>query len=281
MNNKALTMSLAMAVFAVFMVSSYVTSIEDEAKKKFGTEIPVVVAKRDIKEAETINETMVEIRNFPARFLEPAAIRLTAAAEDDSERSKGITQTVKSLSGTVAVVPIKKGEQITYNKIIEPGVRTGLAPQVTPGRRAVSVPVNDITGVSRLVKPGDRVDLIAILDVGGGKENKIAKTVMQDVVVLAVGKNVTNNVARIADQDSAGREKFRSLAEDTSFGSVTLEVEPAQAQALALVIGNGDAAISLSLRNNDDTERNGIPAITYGDVLGADSVRVRRPASGR
>src|SRR6478672_8045715 len=114
MNNKALTLSLVMAAMAVFFVQSYVSSIEEEAKKKFGTEVLVVVAKRDIKEMETVNETVLEFKNVPKRFLEPAAI-FVEKRDDDKQSQKQI----KALAGTIGIVPIKKGEQITYNKITE------------------------------------------------------------------------------------------------------------------------------------------------------------------
>lgn len=277
MNNKALTLSLVMAVIAVFFVQSYVTSIEDEAKKKFGTEVLVLKAKGDIKENDTINETMIEFALIPKRFLEPAAVYYEAK-EENKETTKG----KKALAGTVAIVPVKKGEQITYNKITEPGLRTGLAPQIAPGRRAISIPVNETTGVSKLIKPGDRVDLIGVIDTGGGKEGKIAKTLLQDVVVLSVGRRVTNNVARVIEADAyGGKDKVRSLAEDTSFTSITLEVEPQQAQTMALVMSGGDTALSLSLRNNDDTERANLGSTIVQDVLGPDAARVRNPAAGR
>ena len=275
MNNKALTLSLVMAVIAVFFVQSYVTSIEDEAKKKFGTEVLVLKAKNDIKENDTINETMVEFALVPKRFLDPGAVYY-----DSKEENKETTKGKKAISGAVALVPIKKGEQVSYNKITEPGVRTGLAPQIAPGRRAIAISVNEVTGVSKLDKPGDRVDLIGVMDPGGGKENKIAKTLLQDVVVLSVGRRVANNVARVLEADSyGGKDRVRSLAEDTSFTSITLEVEPAQAQMMALVMSNGDAALSLSLRNNDDTERTNLGSTIVGDILGPDASRVRQPAS--
>ncbi|MBC7691388.1 MAG: Flp pilus assembly protein CpaB [Methylotenera sp.] len=270
MNNKALTLSLFIGAFAVFMVQSYVGSKEEEAKKKFGTEVLVVKAKRDIKEQETINETALELALIPKTFLEPASVSF-----EKTEADKETNRSLKSLSGTIALVAIRKGEQITYNKMTEPGIRTGLSPQVAPGRRAVSIPVNETSGVAKLVKPGDRVDLIAVLDMGGGKENKIAKTIFQDVVVLAVGRNVTNNVARVVEMDG-NREKVKPLSEDFSFTSVTLEVEPAQAQTLALVMANGENAITLSLRNNDDTERVGLSSSMAGDVLGTEAARVQR-----
>jgi pilus assembly protein CpaB len=279
MNNKALTLSLAMAALAVFFVQSYVSSIEEEAKKKFGTEVLVVKAKRDIKEQETLNETIIGTELIPKRFLEPASVFFETREEND-KTNRG----VRDLAGTVAVVPIKKGEQITWNKLTMPSIRTGLAPQVAPGRRAVAVPVTEVTGVAKLVKPGDRVDLIAVMDAGGGKENKIAKTILQDVVVLAVGRNVTSNVARTVEPDPyGGKERIRSLSEDATFTSVTLEVEPQQAQTLALVMANGENALTLSLRNNDDTERvTGVGATTVTDLLGADASRVQRgPAAKR
>ncbi|MGZ3697261.1 MAG: Flp pilus assembly protein CpaB [Bdellovibrionota bacterium] len=273
MNNKALTLSVVMAVLAIFFVQSYVGSIEEEAKKKFGTEILVISAKRDIKEMETLNETMLELTPRPKRFVEPAAIF--------TENEKDSAKTMKSLVGSVATVPIKKGEQLTYNKLTEPGARTGLSPQITPGKRAIAIPVNDVTGVARLVKPGDRVDLIAVLDKGGGKETKLAKVVLQDVVVLSTGKAVTNNVPRSVENEAFGGTKVKSLVEDTQFGSVTLEVDPSQAETMALIMSNGDNAITLALRNNDDTERVNVPAILLDDVLGPDSARVRAPAGKR
>jgi pilus assembly protein CpaB len=274
MNNRALSLSLIMAVVAVFFVQSYVSSIEENAKKKFGTEVLVIEAKRDIKEAETINETMLELKLVPKRFLEPAAMSYEKR-EDDKESSQGL----KNLAGMVAVVPIKKGEQITLNKMVEPGIRTGLAPQIAPGKRAVAVPVGETSSVAKLVKPGDRVDIIAVLDMGGGKEGKIAKTIFQDVVVLAVGRSVTGNIARTVEQDpNGGKDKIKSLAEDYSFASVTLEVEPLQAEQLALIMNSGDNVIDLSLRNNDDTDRQSIVSTSYVEMLGADINKVRKPA---
>jgi pilus assembly protein CpaB len=277
MNNRALTLSLVMAVVAVFFVQSYVSSIEDEAKKKFGTEVLVIEAKRDIKEAETMNETMVELVRVPKRFLEPAAISFEKKEED-----KDTAQGLKALAGMVAVVPIKKGEQVTFNKMVEPGIRTGLAPQISPGKRAIAVPVGETSGVAKLVKPGDRVDLIAVLDMGGGKENKIAKTILQDVVVLAVGRNVSGNVARTIDPDPyGGKDRVRSLAEDYSFSSVTLELDPAQAEQTALIMNSSDNAMVLSLRNNDDSDRQNVNSISYGEVLGADINKIPRKPAGK
>lgn len=289
MNNKALTLSVVMGVLAVVFVQSYVSSIEEAARKRFGTEVLVVSAKQDIKEMDTIDETMLDLKPIPKTFLEPAAVSFVKGQEEDVVAAK-----LKEMSGVVAIVPIKAGEQVTLNKITEPSLRTGLSPQITPGRRALTVPVTETSGVGKLVKPGDRVDLMAIVEIQGNSRSnplgaRIAKTILQDVVVLAVGRNVTNNVARVVEPDGfvKGKTKIRSLTSYDQFTSVTVEVEPVQAQMLGLVV-SGAGTILLTLRNNDDTDRVTLSGMTMADVLGVDAAKVappiqavRQPAGGR
>jgi pilus assembly protein CpaB len=141
--------------------------------------------------------------------------------------------------------------------------------------------VGEVTGVAKLIKPGDRVDVIAVIDAGGGKENKLVRTLLQDAAVLAVGRSITNNAPRIIEQDpSGGKQRVRSLASDFSFASVTLEVEPSDAQKIALVLATGEAAMTISLRNNDDSERPAMSSLTLQDVLGSDAGRVLRAPAG-
>lgn len=277
MNNKAFTLSLVMAVLAVFFVQSYVQSVEDETKKRFGTEVTVLVAKRDIKEMETLDETAWSFQSKPKTFIEPSAIYFEGKKEGDEK----VTQSLRALVGAVAVVPIKKNEQITFNKLVEPSIRTGLSPQITPGRRGIAIPVGESTGVAKLIKPGDRVDVVAVVDLGGGKENRMAKTILQDVVVLATGHNVTNNAPRQIEPDAfGGKDKIRSLAEDTTFSTITVEVDPAQAQSLSLILGT-DTQLVFTLRNNDDNDRTNTGSTTFTDVLGPDMGRIQRNVAGK
>src|SRR5689334_6537104 len=104
MNNKAFTISLTLAGLAVFMIYSYITSKEEELKKIYGDEVAVVVAKRDISELDMIYENMVDTVVKPKRFAEPGSAR----AKDE-------------VTGFIAAVPIRKGEQVTMNKIIAAG----------------------------------------------------------------------------------------------------------------------------------------------------------------
>ncbi len=277
MNSKAMGLSLVMAGVAVFFVMSSVTSIEEQANKKFGDEITVLVAKDDIPEMANIVESMLETKVVPKNFVEPTAIRFNTLVKDDSVEFQS---EVKRIIGNVAIVAIKKGEQLALNKISEASVRTGLAPQVTPGKRAISISIDETSSVAKLVKPGDRVDLIAVIDAGsssGGRDNKVAKTFLQDVVILAVGRNITNNIARRVDFDpQTGRSKVRSLTEFDGYSSVTIEVEPLQAQMIAAITTGSGNRLILTLRNNDDTTPTALSGSRATDAL-SDG---RAPAAG-
>lgn len=239
------------------MVYSYVTSTEESYRLQYGEEVPVVIAKRDIKELDVLDETNLTTKSVPSTFKEP-----------------GTASSLKDMIGGLAIAPIMKDEQISRSKVTQLGARTGLARQVAIGKRAVTVRVNDESGVAKLLKPGDRVDVIAFTD-PTGTGNKLqmeARTLLQDVLVLATGKYVTNTVPGILEVDP-GKSSTKStlkLSEYTQFPNVTLEVDPFQAQALvfAAVQLNG---IYLILRNNDDNMKEELQKTKMVDLLGKDA----------
>jgi len=265
MNNKAFTISLGLAAMAVFMIYSYISSKEQEYKTRYGAETAVVVAKHDIREMDEILGTDIEIVSKPKQFIEP-----------------GKTTSKEEVEGFIAAVPLRKGEQITFNKILAPGVKTGLSRQITPGKRAVALDVSDSNAVGRLLKPGDRVDVVVTIPdpPGGAKGSQIAKILLQDVPVLAVGEWVTTQAPRKLEKDEAtGKDMVRKLNVERTYGTVSLEVEPTDAMKLAFLRRSG-ALLDLLLRNNDDTERVMLGGITVLDVLGPDSSRIIRAPSG-
>jgi pilus assembly protein CpaB len=266
MNNKAFTISIALAGFAVFMIYSYITSKEQEIKATYGTPTPVVVATRDIGPLNEVFDNMVEIVSRPKQFIEP-----------------GHTDNVKQVVGFVTSVPIRKGEQITLNKIVALGVQTGLSRQVTPGKRALSVSVDDVSGVNRLLKPGDRIDIIATIDPPGSQRGgQISKLILQDVPVLAVGEYVTNTAPRkIEKDDVTGKNNVRNLNIDRNFNTITVEVSPNEAMQLT-ILRDTQQRLSVMLRNSDDTERLNMAGMGLLDALGQDASRaLRTPAANQ
>ena len=83
-DRSALDLKIVAMVMPVFFVMSSVSSIEEEAKKKFGDDVTVLVAKADIREMDTILDGMIEPRVVPRRFVEPAAIAFNTLVKEDA-----------------------------------------------------------------------------------------------------------------------------------------------------------------------------------------------------
>jgi pilus assembly protein CpaB len=257
MNSRAFTTSLILALVAVFMIYSYISSRETELVSEYGNMTPVVVAQEDIKELEIIDDRKVKLENIPARFQMP-----------------GHFKRVEDLYNTIAAVPIKKGEQITVPRVTYPGAQSGLSRQISVGKRALSIQVTENQAVSRLLKPGDRVDILALVDYAAGKKEKLkVKTVLQDVLILSTGLFVTNSVpiVNIKGENDSRQMKLNSY---TNFNTITLELTPFEVQKMVFLISAGNG-IYLSLRNNDDKTIERISATRLYDVLGEDAAEAK------
>lgn len=267
MQNKAFTISFIVAVLAVSMVYSYVSSTEESFKQKYGTEITVVVAKKDIKELEILDETNLGTASMPSTFKQP-----------------GTTKTIEDLKGSLAIAPIMKDEQITRSKVTQLGARTGLARQIAVGKRGMTINVSDQSAVAKLIKPGDRVDVLANLDPNGGgnRLNFEIRTIMQDVLVLATGKYVNNTIPGILEKDpfnTNAKPAKVPLSEYTGFSNVTLEVDPFQAQVLVFAEKNLQG-VYLVLRNNDDNTKEELTRTKMTDLMGRDGAAAAPAPTG-
>lgn len=264
MNNESRTLwiSVGAGVFAMFLVYSFLQEQKAEIIKPYGGSMNVVVAAKDIRELEPIDDTMVELVQKPQSFVEPSA-----ATEPES------------LIGQVAAAPIKKGEQILRTKLLQPGPETGISLQVQPMKRAIALPISEYSGVAKLIRPGDRIDVIAAIDIGRGSAmRREVSTIMLDVPVLATGLNVVNNIPRTFESDGKTVQQL-NLSGDTKFGSITVEVTPKEAQDLVYLMTTGGAGnIYFTLKNpNDRSAQQRLPSSTAEGVLGRPMVEALPP----
>jgi len=232
---RTLWLSVGAALFAVFLLYSYTQEKTAELTKKFGSKTNVVIAKVDINEMQTIDETMLQIIEQPVDFIQPNALKNPEVAV-----------------GMVAMAPIKKGEQILSTKVLKPGPLTGLSLQISPSKRAITLPIDEIRGVAKLIKPGDHVDIIVAIDIGKGVNiRKEVTTLMSDVLLLATGLKVSNELPRLRETIN-GKDFITNIREDTSFTNVTIEVSPKQGQDLVYILATNPGALFLTLRHPSD-----------------------------
>ena len=261
---KTLWISVACAAFAMFLLYSWQRQQREETQKRFGAAKQVLVAHADIAEMRTIDDSMIEFVEKPQEFIEPEAI-------SDAE----------SAVGWIAAAPIKKGEQILRTKLHPPGPETGISFEVSPTKRAVTIPIDDVRGVSRLIRPGDRVDLIVAIDSGKGMDQKReVRTMLQDVPVLATGLNMVNKLPRRLEPEQDGKSvALVNMRGDTQFSTIVVEVKPDDAQKLIYVQSLAPGSIFATLRNpNDRNPIQNLATTTLDDVLGRQPT-YRQPAA--
>lgn len=148
-----------------------------------------------------------------------------------------------ALIGRKTIRPLTEGSPVFWSDIEggEPGSR-GLAGDIKPRMRAISVNVSGAASVSSMVKPNDHVDVLGTFSFPSktvqNEVELVTLTMLQDVLVLATGR------------ETAKSQLFGDRAA-TSYTTVTLEVTPREAEMLVFA-EQIKGRISLALRNPDD-----------------------------
>jgi pilus assembly protein CpaB len=256
-NSRALLISAVIAGVALLMVYSYVSDKEEEIKKRYGEEVVVLTANQDIKPLQNIQPDMLLAVSVPKQFLQPGYIPV------DERESLFIEAT------TIASTSILRGEQITKTKLLFDVLSTGLSTHVSVGKRAVTLPVNDIKAVNRLIKPGNRVDLVASIPVRKENRQEISTFVfLQDVPLLATGDFIQSEIPRDLKVDPVSLEQqVEDLRKQKTFTNITIEVNPEEVNKIVWLLSS-NAEIYLSLRNNNDRRiHESIKSISEADLI--------------
>ena len=185
----------------------------------------VLVVTTDLEIGQVVGERNAAWQKWPKANLN--AKYITRDANPDA---------IRNLTGAAARQPLFAGEPVTSAKLVKREGASILAIVLRDGYRAVTMKVDEAQGLAGLVKPGDRVDVLlthrvaipADSEIRG--ERNISEVVAHAVRVLAVG------------QELKGEDDKGKLAK-----SITIEVNPHQAEAITL--GRSMGTLSLALRS--------------------------------
>jgi pilus assembly protein CpaB len=156
---------------------------------------------------------------------------------DRKDLPKGAFLKTAEVVDRAVATPISAGELLLNVKLAAKGSGEGLTALIEPGMRAVSVQVNEISGVSGFIQPGTRVDVLFTRVFSNG--DAATTTILQHVKVIAYGRQL----------DPSAKLDPR----DTSRPTVaTLLVTQQEAQKLVLAEQRG--RIQLVLRNGLDDQ---------------------------
>jgi pilus assembly protein CpaB len=249
-------------LFAAFVVGSlaalllflYANQVEQEKQELIGVQKEVVKAARDIPAGTPLSKDLITVESVPERFLPPNYI-------DKKEADIYL--------GTPLAVKVKEGSMILASDFSVSEVSRDLSSKIPLGERALSMPVDAVTGVSGLMRPGDRVDILATFpistkneliptaDAADGEVGYVTMTLLQDVTLLATGQQISE-VSTGANDEEKKRAK-------SNYNTVTLSVSVDEAELITIAQTRGK--FMLLLRNRDDVDVAEVTKRTLKEVL--------------
>jgi pilus assembly protein CpaB len=176
-------------------------------------------------------------------FIKPQHLRWQRWPTDDVPDSYMLKAegSEEELVGAVVRRGLTLGEPITDGSVVKPSDRGFLAAVLSPGMRAVSIPITPISANSGLIFPGDRIDLILTqtLTADDSTPRRVSETVLRNMRVIAMGDQTNDE-----PKEGQSHEKARTA---------TLEVTPVQAEQVTLLTELGKLSLSLrSLASTDE-----------------------------
>ena len=229
---------------------------EKAAEKPQTNLVQVVAAKQDIPERTVVKEDMLKVVEVPSELVPEGAFRDVADAVDHP------TSTA-----------IQQGDIMTSRKAYVDIRMAGFTGIIPPDCRAVTIPINDVTGVSGFAHPGDYVDIMII---SGTKENGInGRIILQDVLLLGI--NRTADLPNTPTGDSSKKDgdkkddasaqnvgNVNTKASSDTMATATVALKPADALKLAAASQEGTLYLVLRpFKPRDmytfDTDYAGVP----------------------
>ncbi|MBD5654146.1 MAG: Flp pilus assembly protein CpaB [Candidatus Eremiobacteraeota bacterium] len=249
MNTRRITLIVAvvLAIGTGILTLRYLSSLNQPKPQQAVVMQPVVVASRVIPARAKITSNMLSKTMRPAGSVDAQAL-----------------PDPRSVEGDIALMEIPQGATITSTKVGQPA-EAGISERLTPGMRAVSIPVDRVKAVANLVQPGDRVDVMAAVAKGSGEPPKTF-TIIRGALVLAINSQLDQATASATPPPDSG-----------TASTVTLGVTPEQADLLT--VADLNATIRLALRSPQESIRS-LPAekMVFSDLGGAAPANVPPPA---
>lgn len=221
------------AVFATAATLAWFKSQPRQQEQTAVRQSKVVVAKKDIGPAIRLMADQLQVANWHQESLPP-----------------GSFSRIEELDGRVTSQPIMEGELILDKRLAPRGTVPGLTALLPPNKRAMTVKVDEASGVAGFISPDNRVDVLVTLDKGDYNKDPVSKMVFQNLRVLGTGQRIES---RTGDKPQV-------------VPTVTLEVTPEEGERLALAAQEG--RISLVLRGQEDEKVVPTPGVNAAQLLG-------------
>lgn len=239
----SLVVGVVLGVVAILLMALYLRSERPVAQsQQLAT---IVVSGENFAAGMPIRPEMLKLAQWPVTSIPDSAFvnvndiyRGSTAPED-----------------RVALKVVRTGEPILRTNISGFGGRATMSREVARGMRAVSISINDVSGVAGFILPGDHVDVMLTRQIENGENNLATDVILQNITVLGIDQ--------LVDQQHDKPQLART---------VTVEVTTDQAQKLALAQQAG--TLSLALRNAETLDQQTVSRVKIPDLYGKPAPRV-------
>jgi len=243
---KIVIFALIAALCAGALLYFYLGNLEAQKEVKVEYD-SIVVAAVDIPAFTPITSDMVTFQQVPMGYAHPLAAR-----------------TKEEVVGLVTESEIIAGEEMLPSKLKQFGeTDSGLSYVVPEGMRAVTVAVDEVSGVAGFLQRGDYVDVISYTSTSyemptadqvqtgttettDPAQNAVSQSTTviaaQNILVAAIGRSLSSSTGSTEDQSAIG------------YNSVTLILSPED--AMRVIQGSRSGSLILILRASGDHDTN-------------------------
>lgn len=234
LNKKLLALAVTLSLLAAGSVYWYLSTMVN--RMDTSDTVSAVVAAVDIPRNTVIQEEMLTKTELPRQYFQAG----------------GVTATEEAV-GKVSNTKIFGGQQLLSQALITSGDKSaGLTHTVPKGKRAVTIAIDQVSGLDGQLMPGDRVDVAATMGLAGAQGGTQVSIILQNIQVLAIGRALEADA-----QTWAQREATETTA--------TLAVTPQEAESLIMAADRG--AIRMLLRSPADENEEQVPSLHLNDML--------------
>ena len=219
----AIVISASMGIAVIILSSIWLSKIETVAMSE------IVVASDKLEPGVRLTRQKLMLKSWPTD-----SIPIDAVMRPDQ------------LVNRTPKMDIAKGEVILERMLAPLSSGGSMSIQISPGKRAFTMNVNEAAGVAGFAMPGNFVDVIF----NGKDQNNIelSKIILQKILILAVAQD------RIVDDNKP-----------KVVNAITIEVKPSESETLDLARSIG--TLSLVLRHQNDNSDGQSVGITKQELV--------------
>jgi pilus assembly protein CpaB len=139
------------------------------------------------------------------------------------------------LPGSLVRKFVDAGTPVTLQDILRPRDRGFLASVLAPDSRAISIKVDEESGVSGLIRPGDRVDVVLtqVFDKADPARRAMSETVLQNIRIIAIDQEIVQG----------GRSLGAAIGKQAQ--TVSMELTPDQVKRITVAKQLGPLSLAV------------------------------------